>query len=129
MIFICSNSQGEKIIFLKSKFVVRNLRAVSNCLGMKVTRYTSGGILILSRTEYTKLLEHFGMRQSKSLSAPMAVNMKLVKPNDRNVWCDEQYQHRRLIGGLMSLSVCTRPDISFACSQLSQFNSCYDQSP
>jgi hypothetical protein len=33
------------------------------------------------------------------------------------------YQHA--IGSLMYLAVCTRPDISFAMTYLSQFNNCY----
>ncbi|KAG5888470.1 hypothetical protein JTB14_017701 [Gonioctena quinquepunctata] len=130
--FIFNNSQKEKNILierLQAEFDVKYLGAVTSCLGMKVSRNRSHGQLILSQSEYTKnLLKSFGMSESKPISTPMCLNTKLVKPNEIDVLSDDKYQFRRLIGGLMYLSVCTRPDIAFACSQLSQFNYCYDQS-
>ncbi|CAH2102591.1 unnamed protein product [Euphydryas editha] len=53
----------------------------------------------------------------------MEVNCKF------NTKCDTLSEnncpYRELIGGLMYLSVCTRPDISYALSQLSQFNTAF----
>ncbi|KAG5869386.1 hypothetical protein JTB14_001250 [Gonioctena quinquepunctata] len=93
---------------------------------MNFSQNRSHGQLILSQSEYTKnLLKSFGMSEFKPILTPMCLNTKLVKPTEEDVLSDDKYQFRRLIGSLMYLNVCTRPDIAFACSQLSQFNSCY----
>ncbi|KAG5868684.1 hypothetical protein JTB14_036594 [Gonioctena quinquepunctata] len=127
--FINSSNPQSYYEAMSAEFDVKYLGTVTSCLGMTVSRNRSQGQLILSQTEYTKnLLKSFGMSESKPISTPMCLNTKLVKPNEIDVLSDDKYQFRRLIGGLMYLSVCTRPDIAFACSQLSQFNSCYDQS-
>lgn len=56
----------------------------------------------------------------------MLTNFKLQKPQTKGL-DTRNYQFRKLLGCLLCLSVCTRPDISFACSQLSQFNHDYDK--
>lgn len=54
----------------------------------------------------------------------MDINMKFEKSN--SIQCNNNF--RELLGFLMYLSVCTRPDITFAVNQLSQFNNCYNDS-
>jgi hypothetical protein len=51
------------------------------------------------------------------MGTPMELNQKLEKLNE----CDTNLPYRELFGKLMYLSVCTRPDISYACSKLGQF--------
>lgn len=115
---------------LQNQFNIKNLGSLRNCLGMRVTRDRKKGILCLDQTEYIKkLLRRFNMETCKPVSTPMVLNCKLIKNNDVNVHLnDESYNYRQLMGSLMYLSVCTRPDISFSCSQLSQFNNCFDKS-
>lgn len=67
------------------------------------------------------------MENCKPVSTPMALNSKLSHCANSQL-LDETYNYRQLIGCLMYLSVCTRPDISYACSQLSQFNNNFDKS-
>lgn len=66
------------------------------------------------------------MSECKPVSTPMMLNSKLLKAE--NSIDDDLYQYRQLMGCLMYLSVSTRPDIAFACSQLSQFNNNFDKS-
>lgn len=85
------------------------------------------GIIKLSQSEYIKkVLSRFGMTEAKGVYTPMTVNEKFEKPhaNDKN---ECNFNFRELMGCLMYLSVCTRPDISFSCSQLSQFNNCFNK--
>lgn len=127
--YIFTNSSNNELLHLLEKaYNVKNLGALKNCLGMKVTRDRSKGILTLDQSEYIKkLLLRFGMINCKHVSTPMTVDCKLLK-SDNNTLRNDVYQYRQLIGSLMYLSVCTRPDITFACSQLSQFNNSFDNS-
>lgn len=85
------------------------------------------GTITLDQSVYIKnILKRFNMLECKPVSTPMIPSSKLLKENV--TLRDEQYRYRELIGSLMYLSVCTRPDISFTCSQLSQFNNCFGKS-
>lgn len=126
--FVFSNSKMEKqklINQLKEEFDVKDLGPVTNCLGMKVNRDRNNGTLNLSQSQYIKnLLTKFGMAEAKPATTPMAVNTKFEKGSKDN----NKYPYQQLIGGLLHLAVCTRPDIAYATSILSQFNTCYDDS-
>lgn len=128
--YVFSNSSTTKIeliTLLKSEFSIKCLGPLKCCLGINVNRDISKGILTLDQTEYIKtLLLRFNMQNCKSVSTPMILGNKLCKPQD----CldDNLYKYRELLGCLMYLSVCTRPDITYACSQLSQFTHGFDQS-
>lgn len=120
-----NNAEATKTLYnlLESKFNVKNLGALQICLGMKVTRDRNKGMLKLDQSEYIKrLLCKFGMENCRPVSTPMIVNDKLNKPEPDRLLSDDVYKYRELLGSLMYLAVCTRPDISFACSQLSQYN-------
>lgn len=130
-LFVISNSIFEKkciVESLKQNFDAKDLGPVKNCLGMKVTRDRKNGILTLDQSEYIKkTLGRFGMTDAKTVLTPMTPNIKLTKSKE-NSNLNEKYPYQQLIGALMYLSVCTRPDISFACSQLSQFSNCFEES-
>ncbi|CAH2089057.1 unnamed protein product [Euphydryas editha] len=120
----CKSEKTKLINLLKSEFECKHLGSIQNCLGISVRRDRKRGLLILNQSEYIKkLLTRFGMQSCKSVSTPMEVNCKF------NTKCDTLSEnncpYRELIGGLMYLSVCTRPDISYALSQLSQFNTAF----
>lgn len=68
------------------------------------------------------------MAESKPVSTPMDINVKLVKGNKGAGVEVSKLSHREFIGALSYLAVFTRPDIAFAVSSLSQYNGCYDQS-
>lgn len=111
---------------LKEHFEIRHLGNLTNCLGMNVTMKNNS--IVLDQSDYIRrLLEKFKMSDCKPVSTPLPVGCKLEK-SDKEPLDDEVYQYRQLIGSLMYLSVCTRPDISYACSQLSQFITCFDES-
>ncbi|KAK0170574.1 hypothetical protein PV328_008411 [Microctonus aethiopoides] len=63
------------------------------------------------------------MEESKEVATPMEINLNLK--NESDTCFEAPYQN--LIGGLMYLSVLTRPDISYPVSYLSQFNTCYSE--
>lgn len=74
--------------------------------------------LKLSQEQYIgKLLEQFQMTDCNTVSTPLEQNKKLSSSGQ---YYDIPYQ--QLIDSIMYLAVCTRPDICFSVSYLSQFN-------
>lgn len=114
---------------LETNFNIKNLGILKNCLGINVIRDKSKGTLKLCQSQYImNLLMRFGMTDCKTVSTPIPVNCKLELPDkSSDSLQDDVYQYRQLIGSLMYLAVSTRPDIAYACSQLSQFNNCFDK--
>lgn len=130
-VFYSQNSSIKRNLLniLESKFNVKNLGPLKSCLGINVSRDKVKGTLTLDQSEYIrKLLVRFGMENCKAAATPMEINCKLVKSENNDCLQDDVFNYRQLLGCLMYLSVCTRPDISYACSQLSQFNNCFDRS-
>lgn len=128
--FVFTNNLKEKeclIDLLSKNYCVKNLGEIKNCLGMNVQRDRSKGVLILKQTEYIiRLLTRFNMLDAKEVSTPMAVNEKFNNENS-NGTCLTEFHYRELIGSLMYLCVCTRPDIAYSCSLLSQFNNNFNK--
>lgn len=125
--FYCFSNSVEETYRLKSaiakSFKMRDLGAVKECLGMRVTRDRNKGTIKLDQEAYVKdVIDKFGMSESNPVVTPLCVSQKLEKP--KNACYNNDYQ--KLIGALMYLSVCTRPDICHAVSYLSQFNTCND---
>lgn len=106
---------------LSRHFHVKDLGQISHILGMKVQRNRENGELRLSQDQYIqKILDKFQMSDCKTVGTPL-------EQNCNNFAGGELYDvpFQQLIGSIMYLSVCTRPDITFAVSYLSQFNICH----
>lgn len=103
-------------------FPLKDLGAVSQYLGMQVTRDWDAQEIHLSQERYVQeLLKRFGQEDCKVYSTPLQVNHTLcaAKPDDPQH--PDQDKYPELIGGLMYLMVCTRPDIAHAVSVLSRY--------
>ena len=73
------------------------------------------------------LLDRFGMTDANPVASPLEPGLKLEAASDEDDG-HEALPYRELIGSLMYLAICTRPDISFAVSYLSQYNTCFNSS-
>jgi hypothetical protein len=102
-------------------FDIKDLGEARECLGVQITK-DNGGIRLSQETYVKKILKKYGMEDCKLVSTPVETNVHL-KPG---VGHDPRYQE--IVGSLMYLSCCTRPDISYAVTMLSQFNSRNDSS-
>ena len=73
------------------------------------------------------LLEHYHMSDCKSVDTPIDPNHQLSKEqcptNEEERIKMYDYPYAQLVGSLMYLAICTRPDISFAVGKLGQFSS------
>ena len=111
-------------IEINRNFKMKDLGKIKECLGMRVIRDQKNGKISLDQKHYTEtILKKFGMFDTKPVSTPMETNVKLVKASKN----EDIYPYQELIGALMYLSVCTRPDIAHTTSFLSQFNNCHDK--
>lgn len=118
----CKETVNSLVNDLSSKFKIKNLGELKQCLGMRVK--ISKNKICLDQEQYIdNLLKRFNMLECKPVKTPMEVNLKLEKTQD--ICYDCPYQ--RLLGSLMYLAVLTRPDISYSVSFLSQFNNSYNE--
>ncbi|KAJ0172339.1 hypothetical protein K1T71_012312 [Dendrolimus kikuchii] len=105
---------------LNEEFEIKDLGQVHEFLGMRVCRQKNK-ITLDQASFITRILNRFKMADCKPVSTPMEVGLKLTKAEAKLENCE----YRNLIGCLMYVAVCTRPDIAHAVGFLSQFNDCY----
>ncbi|KAK6146363.1 hypothetical protein DH2020_020232 [Rehmannia glutinosa] len=86
-------------------------------LGLQIKQCQEGNYI--SQSKYTKeLLKKFGIEEGRTVTTPMATNIKLDK--DEKGKSVDQTKYRSVIGTLQYLTL-TRPDIAFTVNKLSQF--------
>ncbi|KAJ8482436.1 hypothetical protein ONZ51_g5343 [Trametes cubensis] len=76
-----------------------------------------------------RVIEQFGLADAHPVSTPMESSCHLTRPtaplSDDNKTAARAWPYRALVGSLNYVAVGSRPDISFAVQQLSQFLDCY----
>jgi hypothetical protein len=120
---------------LRSLFEMEDLGEARYILGIQITRDRAARTLTICQSTYVqKVLTDFNMQDCAPARTPMAIG-KLLPAADPDVPAsDEQESNPRLneegtkryqsaVGSLMYASQGTRPDITFAVTALSQFNS------
>lgn len=99
---------------LQSEFVMKDLGALHNFLGIQVTRTASG--FFLSQCAYAEdILHRAGMSSCKPVSTPMEAKAKLAADSGKPVKNASEY--RSLVGALQYLTM-TRPDLAHAVQQV-----------
>ncbi|KAK2574807.1 hypothetical protein KPH14_012940, partial [Odynerus spinipes] len=113
--------------FVKSiskKYETKDLGAISNMLGVKVEKHDEE-ITLSQETYIETLLNKYNMKECRSAATPLEPGLKLSKDMQVDYLSEERRTvYRELIGSLMYVALRTRPDILFATTKLSQFNSC-----
>ena len=108
---------------LRSEFEMKDLGDLKYFLGVHVTRNRQNRQLTIDQTTYIQmLLEKFDMQNCNAVSTPFAIGTKLKQASDGDILVDQR-EYQSIVGSLMYAMLCTRPDLAFAISQLSQFNS------
>lgn len=108
---------------LMSIFDARDLGEARVFLGMEIVRDRVQGTIHLSQRKLAEeLVSKHGLGGAKPASVPLSPSVKLSKhegqPLDTN-----RYPYSELVGSLLYLSVCTRPDIAQAVGALARYMS------
>jgi hypothetical protein len=89
-------------------------------LAMEIER--EGSALLLTQKKYTaEMLERFGMASVRQRTVPLDNNTKLSKTSGTALTGGDISTYRELVGSMMYLAVCTRPDIAHSVGLLARF--------
>jgi phage terminase large subunit len=108
---------------MKEQFKIKDLGRAQHVLGMKIT-YEAGGCIQVDQEHYVKgLLKKYGMEDAKGFGTPMQSDIMLTKATEKEIeeFRETGYDYVAAIGSLNYLLQCTRPDIAFKVSIISQF--------
>ena len=104
---------------LNSRFDMKDMGLADVILGIKIKRTSDG--LVLSQSHYVdNILGKFDRDNSVIARTPVDVTLYFSKNKEESV---AQVEYSRVIGSLMYLMSCTRPDIAYAVNKLSRYTS------
>jgi hypothetical protein len=106
--------------YLGTHLQIHDLGPVKRLLGMEVRRDQARRRLSLTQAAYSALvLRRFGMADCKAGGTPIPAGFDAHAQGEPLA---EQANYRELVGCLMHLASCTRPDIAAAVGLLSRYN-------
>ncbi|GMF35814.1 unnamed protein product [Phytophthora fragariaefolia] len=109
---------------LKAAFKMKELGPAKFILGMEIDYDQNAGTLMIKQTRYIDdVAERFGQQNAKTVDNPCTSNLKLSKKQSPGTERAEMRSrpYRSLIGCLLYITTCTRPDVAFVVTQLSRF--------
>ncbi|GJS47219.1 retrovirus-related pol polyprotein from transposon TNT 1-94 [Tanacetum coccineum] len=112
---------GSTKSLLEKEFKINDLGEANKILGIEIIRDRSRKILKVSQSGYvSKILNNFRVNNGKSFKIPLDGHFKLSLKDcpvrDCDVEMMSKASYSNVIGSLMYLMVCTRPDITYAVS-------------
>jgi transposase InsO family protein len=113
---------------LSTRFSMTDLGEAHYILGIQIDRDRAARTLSISQREYVhKVLQRFGMLDSKPAATPLPTSVQLTKADSPlpDMVPDAAFirQYQSAVGALMYAMLGTRPDLAFAVASLSQFSS------
>lgn len=107
----------QSFIFrLNTEFAIKDLGDLSYFLGLEVA-YSEAGLFLCQSKYASDVLKRADLFDSKPVSTPLAPHESFVKHGDL---FEDVTLYRSLVGALQYLTI-TRPDLSYAVNQVSQF--------
>jgi len=104
---------------LSSTYKIRR-EPLNRFVGLEITRQRANRTIEIRQSrQILDTLERFVMDNCSPLSTPMEANARLI-PGDEEV---DKRSYQAAVGSIMFLMIGSRPDIAFAISTLSRFNS------
>ena len=109
---------------LSARYSMVDLGEAKQYMGMHIERDRDARTIYLNQTRYiTKILNCFGMQDCKGISTPMEAAALPPCPIDPAKDINRtEYQSK--VGNVMYAMLGTHPDLAFAVSALSKYNSC-----
>nr|GEX88755.1 hypothetical protein [Tanacetum cinerariifolium] len=128
MLIACKSKAeiGSTKSLLKKVLDMKELGKAMKILGMKIVRDRNRKILKVSQSEYiSKILNNFRIHNGKSVQMPLGGHFNLSSKDCPVRDCDveriSKVPYANVVGSLMYLMVCTRPDIAYAVSVVSRY--------
>jgi len=127
---LIAGSSMEEINRLKQQlaenFEMKDLGLAKQILGMRILRNRLEGILKFPQKKYIhKLLDRFYLEDSKTRNTPLGSHLKFSKKQYLHTDEEKCYMSRvpyaSVVGSLMYVMVCTRPDIAHAIGVVNRF--------
>ena len=107
---------------LKEAFEMKDLGELKYFLGMQVHRNRQKRQIHINQSGYINtVLEKFGLLECNPVSTPIATGTKLCKATADEIM-DDPKEYQSIVGSEMYPMLCTRPDLAYAISQISQFS-------
>ena len=117
---IIAASEGERVAKVKAN--VRSLGEATYFLGMELVRDRAARTLKLGKKKLTgELLGRYGLTDARARSVPLGAGEKLTKEGEP--LDTAKFPYSELVGSLLYLSVCKRPDIAQAVGALARYMS------
>ena len=103
---------------LKQRFKMTDLGQLSWFLGIEFN-VTSGGISMCQSRYIDGILKRFGMSNCNPRSTPCELKLEKFDSSVNNT-AEEVRTYRQIVGSLIYAMTCTRPDLAFVVTRLSQ---------
>ena len=119
----CSSTRSFKAE-ISSRFNVVNLGKVDRFLEMEINYNVEENVMTISQANFiSKVAERFGVENAKPVYTPIEKDLNLSAAEE--VCSDLPF--RQLVECLLYISICSRPDVSFAVNYLSRFMNSYSR--
>ena len=106
---------------LSKTFEMKDLGPLHHFLGVKIIQDSITGTIWIGQQSYTeKILQRFGMHNSKPVGTPVNPDIKLIAGENPDDVCNQQ-MYQAVVGSLLYLSTKTRPDIAYAVGSVARF--------
>ena len=106
---------------LAEHFQVKDMGELHYFLGVKIVQDKESGEVSIGQPAYTTtVLQKFGMEHAKPVNTPVDSSTKLMKATDEDE-CVDQKLYTSAVGSLLYLSSATRPDITYAVSNVAKY--------
>ncbi|KAE8974324.1 hypothetical protein PR002_g25946 [Phytophthora rubi] len=117
---------NEVKMALKSAFKMKELGETKFIFGMEIDHDRMAGTLMIKQTRYIDdVTNRFNQQDAKEVVNPCESGMKLTKMQSPTTNAERQAMktkpYRSLIGCLLYITTCTRPDVVYIVTQLSRF--------
>jgi hypothetical protein len=119
-LIVVTNSQGDLKWFdtkLNEKFEVKCLGSINWYLGIKVSRIREEKIFVLDQEQQIEKLKELFKIEGQQYVPMKSQRKKEIEEKGEFYECD----YRKLIGKMMYLMICTRPDIAASIAILSKY--------
>ncbi len=110
---------------IKDSFKLTVTDDVKKFLGIEIT-VTSTEIQLHEQNYIFDVVKKFGLEYSRGADIPLNPAHNL-EPDLSTYRHDPTLKYQELIGALLFISRCTRPDIAFAVNKLSRYFQCYEE--